>query len=90
VILTCNDKIIFNIVSDESRIRGYSFVERIPEASATSIASLHPRTIKEKEWDSYQWFGERRAEQRAYEEAYGLGYGNYVLTLLSLDTDDDD
>ncbi len=87
VFLTRNGKIIYNIVSDEARSCGFSYVERLPETSASEQALADPRIIKGHAWRASDWFGEKRSDPKVFEEAVGLGYGDYVLTLLSLEID---
>jgi hypothetical protein len=85
VILSCRGKICFNVASDDSCERGFSYVSRIPSGAAVTLATSEPRTIKERSCNASEWFDERWADPRAHEESYGLGYGDLVLTLLSLD-----
>lgn len=90
VILSSRGKILFNVVSDESKVCGFSYISRIPEAAVAMTAAREPRVIKERSCDSSEWFGERRSDPSAHEESYGLGYGDLVLTLLSLEIETDD
>jgi hypothetical protein len=85
VLLSCNGKICYNIVSDDSRARGFSYIARIPQRAVVAAAAAEPKTIKERSCDSSEWFIDRFSDPRAHEESYGLGYGDYVLTLLSLE-----
>lgn len=90
VILSCRGKICFNVVSDDSRERGFSYVSRIPSEAAVALAAREPRKIKERSCNASEWFDERWSDPRAHEESYGLGYGDLVLTLLSLDVGKED
>lgn len=55
-----------------------------------SEARNEPRAIKSKHGASSAWFGERANDPWAYEESWGLGYNDLVLTVLSLQIDDRD
>jgi hypothetical protein len=90
VVLSSGGKIHFNVVSDESRGRGFSYISRIPEMAVVEAAAREPRAIKERSCNASEWFGERWTDPRAHEESYGLGYGDLVLTLLSLEIGNDD
>jgi hypothetical protein len=90
VLLTCRGQIIYNVSSDEARACGFSYIGRMPEEAATWQAMMDPRVITGREWRASDWFGERRSDPKAYEEAYGLGYGDYVLTILSVEIDEDE
>lgn len=85
VILSCRGKICFSVASDDSRERGFAYVSRIPSGAAVVAAAEEPRTIKERSCNASDWFDGRWSDPRAHEESYGLGYGDLVLTLLSLE-----
>jgi hypothetical protein len=85
VLLSCKGKINYSIVSDDSRARGFTYIPRIPPRSVITAAAAEPKIIKERSCDSSEWFDDRWSDPRAHEESYGLGYGDFVLTLLSLE-----
>jgi len=90
VVLSSRRKIHFNVVSDESRECGFSYISSIPVTAMVGAAAREPRTILERSCDASEWFGERRSDPRAHEESYGLGYGDLVLTLISLEIGTDE
>jgi len=85
VVLSSGGNIRFNVVSDESRACGFAYIGGIPETAVAMAAAREPRTFKERSCYASDWFDGRHSDPRAHEESYGLGYGDLVLTLLSLE-----
>lgn len=88
VLLSANGKVVYATPSDEAKACGFGFVKAIPETAAVWEALDAPKAIKSKASSASAWFGEKRTDPRAFEESWGLGYGQLVLTLLSLEVED--
>lgn len=90
VVLSNRGKILYNVPSDEAKACGYSYIKSIPANAAVWDAMREPKMIKGRNCYATAWFGERSSDPKGFEESWGLGYDDLVLTLLSLDVGDRD
>lgn len=90
VIVSQNGRVLYSVPSDEARALGFSYVRGIPQKAAVPDARNAPKEIKTKHGYSSAWFGERSNDPRCFEESWGLGYNDLVLTVLSLQINDRD
>jgi hypothetical protein len=90
VILSANGKVLYSVPSDEAKAHGFSFIRSIPPKAAVPEALAEPKVIKTRNAYSSAWFGQRQNDPKSFEESWGLGYNDLVLTVLSLDIGDRD
>lgn len=90
VILSANGRVLYSVPSDEAKAFGFSYVKGIPPKAAVPEALKEPKTIKGRHGYASAWFGPRSNDPKSYEESWGLGYDDLVLTVLSLEIGDRD
>lgn len=94
MVISKQGRITRYIPSDEAESLGYRFtgLRTVPDASASAVLlkDAAKKEILELETTTKQWFPFLRSEKDLHEESFRLGDTGYILTLLSMESDDAD
>jgi hypothetical protein len=80
-------KILFWVSSDEAVAIGFRCLSKgglVPRGSVTALVTSEQSEVRGSKVKAEEWFPQRLQESALWEEAFALGNGGRVLTLLAL------
>jgi hypothetical protein len=93
IVLSQNGKVLFYLPSDDAECRGFHWLGKknvaLRSATIKAMKSQGSSEVFEQESNTEMWFSDRRASRELWEEAFPLGYTDLVLTMLTLEVEDE-